>query len=229
MYASVKDRLVQYLQYKRVSKSEFGRKIGVSSAYVSSIRRAPDIDKIKTIALNYPDLNIDWLLYGEGEMIKTSTDTQANQDPFALKTDAGKTTRSVPLYEITATAGLVAIFQDQAPAPVEYLSIPDLPQVDGAIYVRGDSMAPLIKSGDIVIYKRVEMSLNTILWGHIYLLSYTIDGDTYTLVKYLRPSDREGYLRLISANDFYDPVEIPAEAVTAIALVKASLTFHTIG
>lgn len=226
---TTKERIIQFCKYKGIPVKQFEQKCGMSNGYVSSMRRSLGLDKLSNVLSAFPEIDRDWLLYGEGEMIKTSADTQVNQDPFALKTDAGKTTRSVPLYEITATAGLVAIFQDQAPAPVDYLSIPDLPQVDGAIYVRGDSMAPLIKSGDIVIYKRVEMSLNTILWGHIYLLSYTIDGDTYTLVKYLRPSDREGYLRLISANDFYDPVEIPAEAVTAIALVKASLTFHTIG
>ena len=149
---------------------------------------------------------------------------------FSLQSDHSiPDLQRIPLYEINATAGLVAIFQETVPAPEDFISVPGLPAVDGAIYVRGDSMAPVLKSGDIVIYKKMELNEEAILWGHIYLLSYTILGDCYTVVKYLRHAERDGYVRLISANDFYDPVDIPAAAITAIALVKASITFHTIG
>lgn len=65
----VKERLIQYLDIKNISKSEFGRAIGVSNAYVTSIRKSIDNEKIKAIALTYPELNIKWLLYGEGEML----------------------------------------------------------------------------------------------------------------------------------------------------------------
>lgn len=89
-------------------------------------------------------------------------------------------------------------------------------------------MAPLIKSGDIIIYKKVALSEDNIMWGQIYLLSYTYDQDSYTSVKYLRRSDRLGYVRLVSENPNFDPQDIPAASITAIALVKASITFHTI-
>lgn len=69
---SVKERLIQYLNYKGISKSNFGRAIGVSSAYVTSMRKSIDMDKVKIIAQNFPDLNIEWLLYEEGEMLKNS-------------------------------------------------------------------------------------------------------------------------------------------------------------
>lgn len=69
MENTVKERLIKYLEEKRISKSEFGRAIGVSSAYVSSIRESISPDKIQSIALNYPDLNIQWLLTGDGPMI----------------------------------------------------------------------------------------------------------------------------------------------------------------
>ena len=69
MEATVKQRLIDYLAFKRVSKAEFGRAIGVSSSYVTSMRNSISPDKIKSIALNYPDLNIQWLLTGDGEMM----------------------------------------------------------------------------------------------------------------------------------------------------------------
>ena len=69
---SVKERLIKYLKSKKVSYTNFGKVIGVSNAYVTSIRKSIDIDKIQSIALNYPDLNIDWLLTGQGNMLKES-------------------------------------------------------------------------------------------------------------------------------------------------------------
>ena len=55
---SVKERLEAYLEYRRISKSEFGRSIGVSTSYVSAIRKSIDKEKIKKIEAIYPDLNI---------------------------------------------------------------------------------------------------------------------------------------------------------------------------
>jgi len=46
-------------------------------------------------------------------------------------------------------------------------------------------------------------------------------------VKYIKRSPLEGHIRLVSANEFYEPVDIPAGSVTALVLVKASITFYT--
>lgn len=69
---SVKDRLIAYLEYKHLNKSQFGEIIGVSNAFVSSIRKSISVDKIQSIALKLPDLSIDWLLTGRGDMIRHS-------------------------------------------------------------------------------------------------------------------------------------------------------------
>lgn len=71
----VKSRLAAYLEAIGVNKSEFGRAIGVSSAYISSIRKSIQPDKLDKIAESYPDLNITWLLTGEGKMTKTVSQT----------------------------------------------------------------------------------------------------------------------------------------------------------
>ena len=36
---TIKERLTAYLKYKGINKSEFGRMVGVSNAYISSIRK----------------------------------------------------------------------------------------------------------------------------------------------------------------------------------------------
>lgn len=67
---SVKQRITEYIKFKGITKISFCKKIGVSNAFISSMRVSIQPDKLKSIALNYPDLNLEWLIQGEGEMLK---------------------------------------------------------------------------------------------------------------------------------------------------------------
>ena len=86
MSSTVKERLIEYLKFKKISKSAFGREVDVSSAYVNSITRTINPDILKRIRLRFPDLNTDWLLLGEGDMIKAeahkapTTSTEQNNN-----------------------------------------------------------------------------------------------------------------------------------------------------
>lgn len=80
METTVKQRLIKFLEYKRISKSEFEKQCGMANGYVNSINKGFGSEKLKSITLNFPDLNRDWLLYGEGEMLKpTSSYNTINQ------------------------------------------------------------------------------------------------------------------------------------------------------
>ena len=63
-------------------------------------------------------------------------------------------------------------------------------------------MYPLLKSGDIVLYKQLR-DINDIFWGDMYLLSIDIDGEEYVTVKYIQKSDRAGYVKLVSQNQHH--------------------------
>ena len=76
---NVKERLNQYLQEKKYTKTDFGKAIGVSASYVSSIRQSIANEKVTAIRKAFPDLNTDWLLYGEGEMLNAANDTLLNR------------------------------------------------------------------------------------------------------------------------------------------------------
>jgi len=68
---SVKERLERYIDFKGIKKSDFCKEINVSGAFISSMRVSIQPDKLKSIALKYPDLNTEWLLTGNGEMLKS--------------------------------------------------------------------------------------------------------------------------------------------------------------
>lgn len=68
---TVKERLIAFIAHKHISKAEFSRMIGVSQAYVTSIRGSMSPDKIQRIAMVFPELNIEWLMTGKGNMLQS--------------------------------------------------------------------------------------------------------------------------------------------------------------
>ena len=158
----MKERLIAYLDTKGISKTAFGESIGVSNAYVTSIRKSIQPDKIRAIALKYPDLNIDWLLTGEGNMLKEEKkpvlEAVLLKNPMVI---------SVPLVSQYAYAGYLSGFADE-----EYIdTLPVVPFFGDhaphgeymAFEVRGDSMdngtVESLIEGDILICRKVSPDL----------------------------------------------------------------------
>lgn len=76
---SVKERLIKFIEFKKLSKSEFCRSISVSTGFVSSMVTSIQPDKIERITLKFPELNIGWLLTGTGQMLINQQD-EKNQE-----------------------------------------------------------------------------------------------------------------------------------------------------
>lgn len=71
----MKDRLRQFLAAENISQAQFADSINVVRASVSHIlagRNNPSFDFIKALMLNYPRLNVEWLMFGKGKMYKDS-------------------------------------------------------------------------------------------------------------------------------------------------------------
>ena len=56
MSSEVKERLLEYLHYKRLSQIDFTQSIGVSSTYIGAMRRSISDDKMLRIRDRYPCL-----------------------------------------------------------------------------------------------------------------------------------------------------------------------------
>lgn len=94
METTIKDRLIAYLSAKKIKKAEFGRLIGVSGSYVTSLKKTIATDKLAKIREAFPDLNIDWLVSGVGEMLRGSsaapaTAIAAGDSSIAVNTNNG--------------------------------------------------------------------------------------------------------------------------------------------
>lgn len=124
---TIKERLTAYLKHKGINKSEFGRMVGVSNAYISSIRKSIQPDKTEKIAASFPDLNIAWLITGDGEMIKDNVtqishgDNSPNISGNGNNVNAASTIDKA-LNEIAEQRKLVSKAQDQVSAAMEQVS-----------------------------------------------------------------------------------------------------------
>ncbi len=67
------DRLKVFIEHKQLSLNNFDKSIGRTRGYIATtIRNKGSIgtDILTNILRNYPDLDVHWLLTGEGEMIR---------------------------------------------------------------------------------------------------------------------------------------------------------------
>lgn len=62
------DRIIEFIEYKGVSKREFASKVGISHSLIGK-SNAIGSDKLERILSSYPELNPTWLLTGEGDML----------------------------------------------------------------------------------------------------------------------------------------------------------------
>ncbi|HON53441.1 MAG TPA: hypothetical protein PLS12_09555 [Bacteroidales bacterium] len=67
---SVKERIRAVCKDKKMSVYEFEKLIDASNGYVNSIYKSIGIDKLEKIIEIFPNINIEWLLVGRGEMYK---------------------------------------------------------------------------------------------------------------------------------------------------------------
>jgi len=218
--------------YKFSTDTEFAGFIGIKPQTLSSwyTRNTFDIDLVYSKCVG---INPEFLLSGKGDVFINPANNVSREPStryFKLKTDNVIQHQSVPLYDLQASASVVALFRDSNnEKPVDHITIPNLPKCDGAIYVSGDSMYPLLKSGDIIMYKKLANCLDNMFWGEMYLVSLiNDDGDEFVMVKWLHKSDKgEEYVKLVSENRHHQPKDFHVNNIKGLALIKASIRVNS--
>lgn len=73
MENKLKERVCQYCKYMNIRVSQFEKKAGLSNGYFNQVSKKPSNSKLDAIAKAHPNLDIDWLCTGRGEMVKDNT------------------------------------------------------------------------------------------------------------------------------------------------------------
>ena len=79
---SLNERISKIIEYSQLTSSEFADEIDVqrsSISHITSGRNKPSLDFLIKVKDQFPDLEWDWLIKGEGEMLKNPENTEAEK------------------------------------------------------------------------------------------------------------------------------------------------------
>jgi phage repressor protein C with HTH and peptisase S24 domain len=215
--ATLRKRLMQYIDFKDMDVTNFETRIGLDNGFIKKMSGNINPFIIKKILYYYPEINKSWLLYGEGDMLNTE------QSPSLLPTtdkviadNDGNNQHIIKYYpNVNGSMGGVQ-FLDDPDETVCDITIPGYSDCKFAINAYGDSMYPLIKSGQIILMS--EWLESFIDWGRIYLV---VTKSGYRVIKRLYPGTSNATVTCKSENsETNPPFEIERDDILKVYLVK---------
>ena len=103
----IKQRILQFFETLNISKRDFYKKLGISRGTLESNTGITEDVMAKFIA-TFPDVSIDWLIFGIGSMIKEAENQSDNsntlKEPVAVY-NKEQQLKGIPLIPLHAEAG----------------------------------------------------------------------------------------------------------------------------
>lgn len=115
----MKDRVKQIQDHYKLSQKQFAAELGVAEATISSVyrgRTAPTNNLIQAVHTAYPAVNVNWLMFGEGDMLLPLTPETAVGGPIGS-----------PLSDDSVSGGGVSVGQNVGFQGGEMPSLFDIP------------------------------------------------------------------------------------------------------
>lgn len=202
----IKQRILQYLERKGISRYVFYKESGVSRGILSQDNGLTEDNLTRFLAYS-PDVNTEWLILGKGSMLKDNKDI-----PVAIP--AVSSEEGIPLIPISAMAGFGTGDMQVLEYECERFVIPTFREAEFLIQVKGSSMYPKYSSGDIVACKKLPID-TFFQWNKVYVLD-TVQG---ALIKRIKKSSSEDNLLIVSDNPKYEPFELKRSEIRSVAIV----------
>ena len=179
-----------------------------------------DIDKFcKTLNVSY-----DWLVNGNGEKYLTEKES-AMLEALQNKTSYNNKQSGVPYYDVDFCLALREMYQDTPEVPVQLIDIPGYSKADFWCKTTGDSMCPIINSGDIIAMKEVKDWQSFLLMNEAYGI---VTSNEQRMVKVIRPGSDTDHFILHSYNSEYPDQEIDKNMVLRIYKVIGAISIRAI-
>lgn len=227
------------LKDKGLTKTIIANNLGIKPSKFSEILNNRMNVGVETIALLCEEYSFSasWLLNAEGPMLipgwlkgrskpaiaisditKLEKEIENEEKVTQQEAIAHPTTNpkeGIPLIPLDAMAGSLTYEQTILEYECERYIVPAFKGADFLITIKGDSMLPTYKSGDMVACKRVPMTDCFFQWNKAYI----VDTNQGPLIKRIKPASNKNNVYLISDNNSYDPIELPLSSINAVALV----------
>lgn len=207
-------RIKEFIDFKVITNQKFEIEIGFSNgAFSTQLKnnKTIGVDKLENILIKYPEINPEWLLTGQGEMLKKNTDVIIKSYPKA-KTEIKK----IPLIPVEVLAGLrKGEFYINEDDVEEYYLVPDFKDADFLVKITGSSMQPKYNSGDVVACKKINLDKIFFQWNR----TYVIDTEQGVIIKRICKAVGSDNLLIVSDNEKYQPFELNIKEINTISLV----------
>ena len=215
----IKQNILRYLAQKGVSAYEFYKESGVTRGILQQNNGISE-DNIARFLAYAPDVNIEWLLTGEGPMLShPTTPTPPTQPTTPTKPTSHPSTSGIRLIPLDADAGFPA--ESGGGVRLEDCERYVIPEFEnkGAnflIRVSGDSMVPLYYSGDLLACRKIT-DIRFFQWGTVYVLE-TSQG---VLVKRVQESiDHADSILCVSENSsVHHPFLLPRDDIRSLSII----------
>lgn len=221
---SVKERIKVFISYKGMSIRAFERSCNLSNGYINSIEQTIMPNKLKTISLQYPELNTSWLLTGDGEMLKTDNSASAVPSKNYVP-KGGENYKLVPLFHIDSVGGLHSNNEivNETQYTERFIPFVNAQEGDIAIVQTGTSMIPTIPPGSILQLRKVENWREYFGYGNIFVIELT-DGRRITKEVSRYDSNPKEFIWCISHNPGVPDEELPKSMIVSVWKVIKVLT-----
>ena len=207
--SDIRDRIERLINTEGMSQRSFALKIGINPTNLNQVMlgNRPVPKKLPSkIVLAFPEVRIDWIMYGSGEMYKQDqqlADTvaiQKHQELLPTRPRLPKN-KSEGKLENWYNGNKRSLCQEK---PI----IAQFSDYDFSLILKNDRMSPKYNRGDEIFFKKALFPE----WGNDFLLD-TDDGPKFKRIYQVFHGDKE-YIKCVSYNqEEFPPFEIKRELV----------------
>jgi hypothetical protein len=224
-FSILKKKILQYLDYKGITKYKFYQDSGVTNSTLSQDNGLSESNLLKILSY-YKDLSAEWLLRDEGNMLKATsspypTDVTVKEQPAIYNNKEEDQDNLIPVEIIHQPN--VRIWDYMCNRNMTHPHTSRLmPRYDFTYEVRSNALFPAIEKGETIYLQRLELSIDSIVNGHTYFIDTKKNGIVIKRV-FINENKLECYslknklpVKILSLDDIFDIYNI-------VALLKYSI------
>lgn len=162
--STLTERAKEIAKYKKMSMVRFQESLGLSISHFYNTKYLTR-KVARAIEQTYPEINIDWLASGNGNMLN---------EGVLPKMASNVNSYYIPVLPIASQGNSSDTFEQQVAKHTCEMILSPIESVDIALAVTGDSMSPEYPNGSKVLLQKIDEQ-TFIEWGHTYVLD-TVNG-----------------------------------------------------
>ena len=216
---TILNRLDKFMAANGLKDRHLEQRCGISNGLLNNLRKKGGElgqKSIERILKTYPEINTDWFIRGEGEMLLTASPPT---EPPPKDAD----TILIPVVNLDSRGGVAYNEEVQTDAyTTGYLPFPKTIAHHGdvVIPIYGDSMEPTYKAGSMVLIRQVELWREYLELGCTYVIGLI---DDRRLIKTVMAGNDTDRFLLVSINPSYQPQEIAKSIIRSVWRVIVSV------